>query len=86
MSIGQCRLAGCRNAVSGSSSNSSSKKGEALLQLIARQRNLNFPAGAKDSYSITVSKFEKNPGYKVDVVEWKINAQENLTKICTAAV
>ncbi|WP_128837495.1 extracellular solute-binding protein, partial [Streptococcus sp. DD11] len=44
------------------------------------------PTGAKDSYADTVSQFEKDSGYKVEVVEMEDpNAQENLTKDASTA-
>lgn len=74
--------AGTLLAACGSSNNSqesTSDSGNKTLKLWV-------PTGAKASYADTVSNFEKESGYKVDVVEMEDpNAQENLTKDASTA-
>ena len=65
-------------ACSSNSSSSSSSDSKTL--------KLWVPTGAKKSYQDTVAQFEKESGYKVDMVEMEDpNAQENLTKDASTA-
>ena len=82
--LGSVSLLAAGTLLAACSSNSSKESSSSKAD--SKTLKLWVPTGAKDSYSDTVSKFEKESGYKVDVVEMEDpNAQENLTKDASTA-
>ena len=65
--LGSVSLLAAGTLLAACSSNSSKESSSSKAD--SKTLKLWVPTGAKDSYSDTVSKFEKESGYKVDVVE-----------------
>ncbi|KXT76288.1 extracellular solute-binding protein [Streptococcus sp. DD12] len=79
-------LAGTSLLVAGSLLVACSNSKDSKASASEKTLKLWVPTGAKTSYADTIKNFEKETGYKVDMVEMEDpNAQENLTKDASTA-